>query len=153
MFIGCSELSSVASRVEEWSVTGEEFRHLLRESCQQRHLQNEWRRESKKYKLWSWPPLSHNKHCIYIFLSINCQNINSVVGFIKSSLCFYSLQGMILTLPGKSQGGVVHQHLATLSMDSTKLCVTSYSCSAGAGIFMCKHDNPHHFHMYKFHKF
>lgn len=63
------------------------------------------------------------------------------------------MQGMILTLPGKGQGAVVHQHLATLSTDSTKLCVTSYSCSAGAGIFMCEHDNPHHFHMYKFHKF
>lgn len=61
------------------------------------------------------------------------------------------LQGMILTLPGNQ--GSVRQHLATLSNDSTKLCVTSYSCSAGTGLFMCQHDKPHHFHLYTLHKF
>ena len=88
---------------------------------------------------------------MYLFLSINHHSSCSLL--YQIILWLASLQGMILTLPGKGQGSVVHQHLATLSMDSTKLCVTSYSCSAGTGLFMCKHDNPHHFHMYKFHKF
>ena len=61
------------------------------------------------------------------------------------------LQGMILTLPGNQ--GSLRQHLATLSTDSTKLCVTSYSCSSGTGLFMCQHANPNHFHLYKLHKF
>ena len=60
---------------------------------------------------------------------------------------------MILTLPGAKGSARVQQHLATLSKDSTNLCVTSYSCSEGAGLFMCQHNNPNHFHLYKLHKF
>lgn len=61
-------------------------------------------------------------------------------------------RGLILTLPGSSPT-LPRQHLATLSKDLATLCVTSFSCSGGSGVFGCDHKNPHHFHCYKFHKF
>ncbi|CAI8046538.1 SH3KBP1-binding protein 1 [Geodia barretti] len=64
-------------------------------------------------------------------------------------------RGMVVTLPGSS-GAANRHHLATLSPDSTSLCLTSFSCEGGSVKFdhqFCDHKNPHHFHLFKLQKF
>lgn len=61
--------------------------------------------------------------------------------------------GMVIMLPGGN--GSIAEHLATLAQQSKALCVTSFCCvqGTGKGLFKCSHDNPHHFHLYKFKHF
>jgi hypothetical protein len=61
-------------------------------------------------------------------------------------------RGLVITLPGSS-GATNRHHLASLSQDCSSLCLTSFSCGDGSVKFMCSHENPSHFHLYKLHKF